>query len=291
MGLFKKVVNFASSAGGGNVIGSALGAVGSLIGGRNAAAQAQSQMDMQREFAQNGIRWKVADAKAAGIHPLAALGAQTFSYNPVITGDTGVGEALAKMGQGVSRAAEAKQLAAERAANDAIRNLQIRGLELDNKMKEQQIQADYTRQAFELADRVVATQGQVPSMPVVNDNGKGGPSSVTPGVSPFWDHFRNFDWIMPVPSGDLKDYVGENIFLNLASQLGYGTAAWSGQVRPSDSSLTSEERAKLQSGLYTSNFYPLMGWRVEPNLRHYLLKLVSLFSPAMRSQILRKMRK
>lgn len=34
---------------------------------------------MQREAAQNSIRWRVNDAKAAGLHPLAALGAQGSS--------------------------------------------------------------------------------------------------------------------------------------------------------------------------------------------------------------------
>lgn len=41
---------------------------------------------LQKEFAQQGIRWRVDDAKAAGIHPLAALGAQTFSYSPQSVG-------------------------------------------------------------------------------------------------------------------------------------------------------------------------------------------------------------
>ena len=61
----------------GSALGSAIGAVGSLIGGNIASNNANKQYEMQKEFAQNGIRWKVADAKAAGIHPLAALGAQT----------------------------------------------------------------------------------------------------------------------------------------------------------------------------------------------------------------------
>lgn len=160
MGLFSKVVDFASSAGGGGLIGGALGAVGSLVGSRNAAAQAQSQMDMQREFAQNGIRWKVADAKAAGIHPLAALGAQTFSYNPVITGDTGVGEALAKMGQGVSRAVEAKQLQEERALNRALQVANI------DKVK---AETDYVRQQAEASKQAVAKTALPPAMPAGNN--------------------------------------------------------------------------------------------------------------------------
>ena len=57
-----------------------------LIGGLFNNRRQDQQSDLQREFAQNGIRWKVADAEAAGIHPLAALGAQTTPYQPVSIG-------------------------------------------------------------------------------------------------------------------------------------------------------------------------------------------------------------
>lgn len=121
----------------GSAIGSAIGAVGSLIGGGIASNNANKQYEMQKEFAQNGIRWKVADAKAAGIHPLAALGAQTFSYNPVAVGDNGISDALSQMGQGIDRAVAAKQTAEERALEQGFVDKQR---ELDIRQKEKQIQ-------------------------------------------------------------------------------------------------------------------------------------------------------
>lgn len=49
----------------------------------------QKQIDYQKEYAQNGIQWRVADAKKAGLHPLYALGANTPTYTPVdMTQDT-----------------------------------------------------------------------------------------------------------------------------------------------------------------------------------------------------------
>lgn len=45
-----------------------------------------SNVAYQREFAKHGISWRVADAKRAGIHPLAALGAQTMSFSPSVVG-------------------------------------------------------------------------------------------------------------------------------------------------------------------------------------------------------------
>lgn len=44
---------------------------------------------LQREFAQNGVRWRVEDAKAAGLHPLAALGASGASAAPISVGGGG----------------------------------------------------------------------------------------------------------------------------------------------------------------------------------------------------------
>lgn len=44
----------------------------------------RENIDLQKEFAQMGIRWRVDDAKAAGIHPLAAVGASGASYSPSI---------------------------------------------------------------------------------------------------------------------------------------------------------------------------------------------------------------
>lgn len=52
---------------------------------RNIAAQERinnQNIALQREFAQNSIQWRVNDAKLAGLHPLAALGASGTSYTP-----------------------------------------------------------------------------------------------------------------------------------------------------------------------------------------------------------------
>lgn len=43
---------------------------------------AASNEALQREFAQMGIRWRVEDAKAAGLHPLYALGGSGAAYAP-----------------------------------------------------------------------------------------------------------------------------------------------------------------------------------------------------------------
>lgn len=45
---------------------------------------AQAQMEMQKQFAQNGITWRIQDAARNGIAPLAALGSSEPGYSPVM---------------------------------------------------------------------------------------------------------------------------------------------------------------------------------------------------------------
>lgn len=132
-------------------LGPAIAAAGSILSGDNQRKSMHEQMDAQREFAQMGIRWKVADAKAAGIHPLYAIGANTVGYSPVSVGDTGIGTALQGMGQDISAAYARQQTQQEReasAAKTAFRQAEIdsmnraehqerlRGLKLENDLRE-----------------------------------------------------------------------------------------------------------------------------------------------------------
>lgn len=100
------------------IIGAAAALAGGALSGDQNRKLAHEQMDMQREFAQMGIRWKVADAKAAGLHPLAALGASTSSYAPISVGDS-YGPALSEAGQNISRAMDATRTAQERSEAEA----------------------------------------------------------------------------------------------------------------------------------------------------------------------------
>lgn len=69
----------------------------------------------QKEFAQQGIRWKVADAQAAGLHPLAALGAQTSSFSNVVGGNYDIPKTdFGGMGQDIGRAITAGSSQTER---------------------------------------------------------------------------------------------------------------------------------------------------------------------------------
>lgn len=167
----------------GGAVGGLLGGVGSVVGagmsGANAAAINQANYEHQKEFAQNGIRWRVADAKAAGLHPLAALGAQTSSYTPsAVVGDSPDFSFLRDLGQDIGRAVDAKSTAAERAANkakiDQGTNLELEGKQLDNEYKRTLIASQKQDDALRLANAAVRSswsQQLPPAMPSLAPDG------------------------------------------------------------------------------------------------------------------------
>jgi len=129
----------------GSIIGGALSLAGGLIGSKQQAdavgdANANNAA-LQREFAQKGIRWRVEDAKAAGIHPLFAIGAPPISASPsYVAGDTGssIASGMASFGQDIGRAIDVTRTGAERVAAkmDALR---LERGELENTLLRSQI--------------------------------------------------------------------------------------------------------------------------------------------------------
>lgn len=161
----------------GSAIGSAIGAVGSIAGGLIGANNAQSVAGMnyeaQKEFAQNGIRWKVEDAKRAGIHPLYALGASTQGYSPSggYTGDFGISDAAAQFGQGYERAQQAKMTKEERDkqdVRDAIQDMAaLEDLNQKRRMNDAQIRLANSEifRNFALSTNALRKTGLPPAMP------------------------------------------------------------------------------------------------------------------------------
>lgn len=163
----------------GGAIGGILGLVGSNQSQANAAKLNQLNYEHQKEFAQNGIRWRVADAKAAGLHPLAALGASGASYSPsAVIGDSPDYSFLKDMGQGIDRAMDAKATQKERVEREeksnALFNEELKGKQLQNQETEtriQQMKWDMAMDAARNAAQAVRTQQQVPPMPSVAPDG------------------------------------------------------------------------------------------------------------------------
>lgn len=125
--------------------------IGAAASSSSASANRDAQFQMnesniahQREFAQHGIRWKTEDAKAAGIHPLFAMGAQTHSFSPSTfmpvddtSGDI-LSRGISSAGQDIGRAVASTQTKNER-ANGITSALALERQQLENDLIRSQI--------------------------------------------------------------------------------------------------------------------------------------------------------
>lgn len=128
-------------------VGSALSgvaAIGSLFAGDGGGSQARAfehNAQLQKDFAQHGLRWRVEDAKRAGIHPLYALGAQVSPYSPsqYIPGDSRSPlPDLGQVGQDIGRAIDATRTPPER-VDARLEALSLKRAELENDLLSSQI--------------------------------------------------------------------------------------------------------------------------------------------------------
>lgn len=139
----------------GSIVGAAGGIASSILGGnsqKKANEQnlqlAREQIAYQKDLAKNQIQWRVNDAKAAGLHPLAALGVSPMSYSPVsgtaVGADySGVGQSLQQMGQDIDRARMAGLDRQERKKalelQDKQTALALQNQELNNQILQQEL--------------------------------------------------------------------------------------------------------------------------------------------------------
>lgn len=143
------------------MIGPLISAGSSIVGGlinRDASRRAtnmtrdnlNAQMQMQKDFAKSGIRWRVEDARKAGIHPLYALGANTPQYTPTsatFAADTSLGNSFAAAGQDIGRAINSTRTASERETSftRSMQNLQLENAGLDLEIKKTQLASAIAR--------------------------------------------------------------------------------------------------------------------------------------------------
>lgn len=130
------------------MIAEILGAGGALLSGLGALGIGQSkhqgpglhewhmQYQQQQNLIHNQIANRVADAKRAGIHPLAALGVSPYSPSPqYVGGHTKRGPDLVRAGQDISRAVSAFQTSHQKRMQTyerMIKREQIKALKLGN---------------------------------------------------------------------------------------------------------------------------------------------------------------
>lgn len=212
--------------GAGDILGAAVGLAGGFMGKSSAdraaeqnAEIAREQMAQQREFAQHGIRWRVSDAQAAGIHPLYAMGAQLPSFTPVghhVEPDFSMANAVSSMGQDIGRAVDATRTKSEK-ISARLTALQLERAELENAHIRAQIaKLTQTGPALPTSRQAWLIDGQGDGQGLINikpmertDTAPGRPSS-EPGAIPDFGFVRTPTGWAPVPSKDAKERIEDN---------------------------------------------------------------------------------
>lgn len=121
------------------MLGSILGAIGSVASGILGNNAAKQQQKMQVKFAKNQLQWKAEDAEKAGISKIFAMGAPTMSYQPTSVG--GGFDQLGAMGQNIGNAIQQTQTPQDKLTGmgRVAQAIQLEGLQLDNELKKTQI--------------------------------------------------------------------------------------------------------------------------------------------------------
>lgn len=211
--------------------GALISAGSSLLGGligKDSSEKAQEaatnnaimQADLQREFAKNSIRWRVEDAKSAGIHPLAALGNPGISYAPVSVGggaDMSMANAVASAGQDIGRAVNATRTQDERdtAYLDQVRAMQLEAGRLDNEIKRTELQSRIGRLYQTSSPPMPGPDYPIPGQPQSGKLFKNKPGDLTttapgkpdkePFANPDVGYSRTSTGYAPVPGKETKE--------------------------------------------------------------------------------------
>lgn len=200
--------------------------------------QQQRNEQLQREFAQNGIRWKVEDAKAAGLHPLAAIGAMGTSYSPTIMAAGGdrpssgsnIGSSLANMGQGIGRAISATQTKEEKVetAFDLVtKSQQIERGDLQNKLLAAQLALIQTGSGPGMPRHVKTGSGQGWEYKdaEVTPTGRPGVTAAPPEANPLGTDYVD-------PHGGRTTLPQKNVNIDEVSSPGWASFMYTNRLLP-----------------------------------------------------------
>ena len=186
----------------------------------------------QERFAKNKIRWASADARAAGLSPLHAMG-MGQGFSPVMSGGYQAGpsgsvpstseNALKHLGQGITRVARNYMSQEQRAIND---------ISLENgRLKNDYLRTQIASEQARLRQYENPTIQMLPHRAVVSSKSR---PSQEPGTITDVGWANTPSGHHPVPSKDVKERVEDNIIAETAWGLrNYGRAFLKGTGQPS----------------------------------------------------------
>lgn len=200
----------------GAIISAGSSLIGGILGDKKDDKRAARQEQLQKDFAQQGIRWRVADAKAAGIHPLFAMGAQVPTYSPTNFVGSNLAASVGAAGQDIGRAIDATRSGPAR-IEARLGALTVRRAELENDLLASQIARlnQTPNPSFPVGGtRALPGQGNSPLVDVVPQEVTATPPGrpqVEPGQVPDVGHSRSNTGYPVTPSSDVKQKVEDNI--------------------------------------------------------------------------------
>lgn len=230
-----------------SLIGAGANILGGLVGkstadkARNAAAaQAQQNLQAQYDFAQHGIQWKVEDAKAAGINPLAALGASTSSFSNVV----GSSDASDPRASGIAAAGQDLGRAANALSPQDTKQAQLEQKLLEAKIAN--VNAD-TISKTAIASQVAVRHGQPGTVSVPLPRPAPGYASTLPRA--FQDFRGNHGEIITAPSEEFaKTQFGVGA-LPSGAQVAVGSAgAFAGNAQDAYSEMAGAAKRSILNG-------------------------------------------
>lgn len=206
----------------------ALGTIGGLIGSNKSANEQRDinsdNIQQSREFAQSGVQWRVADAKAAGIHPLAALGMPLSQPASLSSSGNDYARTFADMGQSLGRSADAVLTHSERVSKEALSTLALERAGLENELLRTQI-TNAQRANNPPMQSFRGTPGLLPGQTSSVPSGRGAievsplqltdtsksSKSIEPGHISDRGWIRTETGLQPVPSKDAKNRIEDQI--------------------------------------------------------------------------------
>ena len=229
----------------GPAIGGVLGTVGSLIeGSKNRKFQkqqfgrevdfAREQADIQKEFAQKAVQWKTDDARKAGIHPLAAMGANTMSFTPQSVGSpsmSGTEYGFEKMGQNLGRVINKAMNSHEREFN----RLKLDNMRKRNELLDAEINSKNAVTNQIQSDPPMANVQKSPSQQTMAAVGAPNQEAGIKNSQAFIDVGNGS--LMPVPAKDPKELTEDNLIPQTLHSASIYGGAYAGSGKPSKSFL------------------------------------------------------
>lgn len=189
--------------------------IGRVLTGDNPERDnAKMNVDFNTEMAKHGIQWRVEDAKAAGLHPLAALGANVQLPGGVVSGGENPLDrvSLDDMSQDISRAIKGKLTAKDRIKTEMATDLKLQEQSLKNDL----LKAQTT--AVNRATNPPFPDGNVTGDVIINPSESvsakpGRPSMEAAGPVPAVQEFLNEDGtVTRWPSNKAKQAIEDSLY-------------------------------------------------------------------------------